>query len=188
MRAVAFFDSHGSQATNMGRISGTVEFQQMSPGSETTVTFHLRGFSAGTRNGVHIHTYGDATEGCTSSCDHFNPAGTGQLHGSQYLYGKSRHVGDLCNNITADWNGCVDYQYSDDLVSLWGSNTVIGRMVVIHGSMDDLGAYRDEPSKRGEGSRTTGNAGERIACAVIGLAKPPSSALRTLRQRPFFSQ
>jgi Cu-Zn family superoxide dismutase len=172
MRAVAFFDQHGSIATNRGQISGTVEFLQKAPGRATAVRFRLRGFRGNTVHGVHIHTYGDATDGCTSSCSHYNPAGSAQRHGSKWLYGNDRHVGDLCNNITADEDGDVEFDYVDDLVQLWGNETIIGRMVVIHDNEDDLGRYRDNPDRHGLESATTGNAGSRIACAVIGVADP----------------
>ena len=142
---------------------------QCDPNTMTRVHIKLSGFKPGTTHGIHIHSEGDLTEGCKSACDHYNPGG--QLHGSITLYGKARHVGDLCNNITADSNGNVDFTYQDDLVDLSGPYSVVGRMVVLHADPDDLGRYRDEVSKRGEGSSTTGNAGARIACAVIGLTK-----------------
>jgi Cu/Zn superoxide dismutase len=41
--------------------------------------------------------------------------------------------------------------------------SVIGRMVVVHADKDDLGRGGDVESTK------TGNAGERVACAVIGI-------------------
>ena len=75
-------------------------------------------------------------------------------------------MGDLINNIKADRKGEVYVEYLDDLVELKGERSVIGRMVVIHADRDDLakGTHDDSP--------TTGHAGPRIACAVIGLAAP----------------
>lgn len=52
----------------------------------------------------------------------------------------------------------------DDLVSLVGPNSVIGRAVVVHSGTDDLGLRGDE------GSLKTGNAGGRVGCGVIGRA------------------
>ena len=53
----------------------------------------------------------------------------------------------------------------DPLVSILGSLSVIGRSVVVHADADDLGLGGHELSK------TTGNAGARLACGVIGLSK-----------------
>ena len=43
---------------------------------------------------------------------------------------------------------------------------IIGRGLVIHEDPDDLGLGGDKTSL------TTGNSGKRIACAVIGYARP----------------
>ena len=79
----------------------------------------------------------------------------------------------MLNNITSDMNGNVNIAYVDNKITLFGDTTesVIGRSVVIHQNPDDLGIYRFENSERGEKSRTTGNAGKRIACAIIGISK-----------------
>ncbi|VDM77782.1 unnamed protein product [Strongylus vulgaris] len=50
----------------------------------------------------------------------------------------------------------------DSLVTLTGPNNVIGRSLVIHDGVDDLGRG-DHPD-----SNKTGNAGGRFACGVIG--------------------
>lgn len=166
MNCIAVLDPKSS--FNSGKISGLITFHQCSPATNTQVSFNLSGFKPHTVHGVHVHKLGDLSKGCQSLCEHFS-AITGQPHGSSYLYGASRHTGDLCSNIRADANGKVDFTYVDDLVDLYGSCSIIGRSVVIHDKEDDLGRYRDENSERGKGSRTTGNAGGRIACAVIGL-------------------
>lgn len=70
----------------------------------------------------------------------------------------------------------------DSLISLNGPNTIIGRSVVVsqlncfdcfvsistfqvHADVDDLGRGGHELSK------TTGNAGGRVCCGVIGVAQ-----------------
>ena len=59
----------------------------------------------------------------------------------------------------------TQFRISDSLVSLIGVNSVIGRAFVVHADEDDLG-------KGGHSdSLTTGHAGGRLACGVIGIAK-----------------
>lgn len=61
-----------------------------------------------------------------------------------------RHVGDL-GNVVADNNGIVSTSFSDDIITLYGSRSIIGRAVVVHAAEDDLG-ITDHPdsTKTGE--------------------------------------
>lgn len=160
MRAIAVFNQN---------VHGIVDLYQHSPNHKTHISFKLSGLYPNGVHGCHVHTYGDMSDGCTSSCDHYNPKG--KRHGSMQLHHADRHAGDLCNNLRSDSNGLCFFEYDDDLVDLYGPNSVIGRMVVVHGGHDDLGIYRDEKTAKGRESAKTGNAGSRIACAVIGIAK-----------------
>jgi Cu-Zn family superoxide dismutase len=165
MNGICVIDPNSS--SNSGKISGIVTFHSCS-NDNTVIHFKLSGFKPNTVHGCHIHSYGDLTQGCASSCSHYEPD-KAQLHGSMKLYGTSRHIGDMTNNIVADSQGNVDFIYIDDLVRLTGPYSVIGRMIVIHDKADDLGIYRYEQSERGKQSGITGNAGSRIACAIIGI-------------------
>jgi Cu-Zn family superoxide dismutase len=95
-----------------------------------------------------------------SACAHFNP--TNKKHGCPG--NKERHVGDL-GNIQADKNGSAKYIFYDNVIRLSGKNSIIGRSIIIHADEDDCGTGGNEESLK------TGNAGKRIACAVIGYGK-----------------
>lgn len=75
-----------------------------------------------------------------------------------------RHVGDL-GNVVANDAGVAKVDISDKLISLMGEHSIIGRTLVVHADPDDLGLGGHELSS------TTGNAGARVACGVIGIAK-----------------
>jgi Cu/Zn superoxide dismutase len=142
-------------------IYGYIRFHQCDKHVNTVVEFNLSGFSKNSKHAIHIHTKGitSLNKPCESTCDHYNPHGN--LHGSRELHGKNRHAGDLINNLHSDKNGNFKFVYEDDLINV---NDILGRSVVIHSGVDDLGIYRETD----KGSATTGNAGGRISCAVIG--------------------
>ena len=78
---------------------------------------------------------------------------------------KNRHVGDL-GNLQTNANGIAHYTMTDDVIKLRGSKAnIIGRGLIIHADEDDCGKG-NAPT-----SLTTGNSGQRIACAVIGYSK-----------------
>lgn len=162
MNAITVLDPESS--FNIGKISGTIRFHQSRPNRRTKISFHLCGFPPNKIAGIHIHEFGDLSQGCDSACKHYNPYE--EKHGNIELHGRHRHVGDLMNNVHADDRGYFQFEYKDDLVELFGENSVIGRSIVIHEKEDDLGRNRDVDPE----SAKTGNAGKRIACAIIGLA------------------
>lgn len=127
--------------------------------SPVEVSGEISGLSPGL-HGFHVHEFGDNTNGCISAGAHFNPHN--KDHGGPEH--AIRHIGDL-GNITADASGVAKINIRDKMISLQGAFSVIGRTVVVHADPDDLGLGGHELSK------TTGNAGARLACGVIGLAK-----------------
>jgi len=150
--AIAVFD--------LKTVQGTVRFTEVSR-NEILIDIDLKGLKKGF-HGFHVHECGDMTDKCESMCAHFNPYG--HDHGGPN--DKIRHVGDL-GNLIVDDKGCAKYKMKDNIIKLRGSKSnIIGRGLIIHADEDDLG-------KGGEkDSLITGHAGKRIACAVIGYAKP----------------
>jgi Cu-Zn family superoxide dismutase len=73
-------------------------------------------------------------------------------------------VGDLGNLLVKNDGTCTS-SLTIDFVQLQGRRSVMGRSLVIHESIDDLGKGGDAESLK------TGNAGARIGCAVIGYAQ-----------------
>ncbi|KAJ0963576.1 hypothetical protein J5N97_028698 [Dioscorea zingiberensis] len=138
-------------------VEGVVTLFQDSDGP-TTVKVRVSGLAPGL-HGFHLHEYGDTTNGCISTGPHFNP--NKMTHGSPK--DEVRHAGDL-GNIVANSEGVAEANIVDGQVPLGGPNAVIGRAFVVHELEDDLGKGGQELSL------TTGNAGGRLACGVVGLA------------------
>ena len=51
-------------------VGGTVTFEQSSETSPTTITYDIKGSDASAERGMHIHQFGDNTNGCTSAGPH----------------------------------------------------------------------------------------------------------------------
>ena len=141
-------------------IKGIVEFEEK--GTKVVIKGNLKSTKyKNSSHGIHIHEAGDLSEKCMGACAHFNPYN--KKHGGPTS--KERHVGDL-GNIRFDARGVAKFRMEDDLVKLRGTKAnVIGRSLVIHEDMDDLGMGNHNDSL------TTGHAGKRITCAVIGYSK-----------------
>ena len=137
--------------------SGFVHFIQVGRRTRIICNINNSKLSQGL-HGMHVHNYGDLTEGCKSTCNHYNP--TGCQHGGRI--GCNRHRGDL-GNVKVTKNGtCKDDFFAD--VNVW---EIIGRALILHEDEDDLGLLDTTLSK------TTGSAGRRIDCGVIGICKNP---------------
>jgi len=134
------------------KVAGTVHFKK--EGSGVHVTGTLTGLAAG-NHGFHIHEFGDCSAAdFTSAGGHFNPAGN--PHGGPK--DPKRHEGDMGNiEATPDGNATIDYVDSE--LRFEGTRSIVGRGVIVHANPDD---FKTQP---------TGNAGGRVACGVIGIAK-----------------
>jgi len=138
------------QPTAGNDVRGAVYFERVDEGVRVSGT--VRGLSPG-KHGFHIHEYGDLskTDG-TSAGGHYAPKG--HEHGAPD--DQQRHIGDL-GNIEANQNGVAEFSFVDDRIQLMGPFTILGRGLIIHKNADDLT------------SQPTGNAGPRVAMAVIGV-------------------
>lgn len=134
-------------------VKGTILLRQMEEGKGTVIVGKITGLEPG-EHGFHIHEFGDLTNGCESAGGHYNPDDVD--HGDL----ENGHVGDL-GNVTANTDGIADFTIIAKRVDLIGERSVVGRAIVIHSDVDDLGKGGDAESLK------TGNAGDRLACGVI---------------------
>ena len=142
-------------------IRGNVRFTEDLENNVVKIDLNISGLKPNSLHGFHVHEAGDLTDKCTSMCAHFNPYG--KTHGCPGLI--ERHVGDL-GNIQTNSKGEAKYSFYDNVIKLRGTKcNIIGRGLIIHEDKDDCGQGGNSESLK------TGNAGKRIACAVIGYSK-----------------
>lgn len=138
------------EPTRGSTANGTIRFEQM--GDKVRVTGEVRGLTPGAQLGFHVHEKGDCSSGDGMSAGgHFNPAGT--PHGRHG--GGPHHAGDL-PSLVVDASGKARVQFDTTSISVGrGANSVLDRGLIVHRDPDD---FTTQP---------TGNAGPRLACAVI---------------------
>ncbi len=138
--------------TTGNNVTGLVTFTKTDSG--ILVVADVEGLTPG-KHGFHVHEYGDCSSpDGTSEGGHFNP--DNMPHGGPNSM--QRHVGDL-GNIVAGEDGKAHLEMVDKLISFSGKHDIIGRGIIVHAGEDDLV------------TQPTGNAGARVACGVIGIAK-----------------
>jgi Cu-Zn family superoxide dismutase len=138
------------QPTKGNKTAGTADFYQV--GNRVRVLASVSGLVPGREHGFHVHEAGDCSSGDGMSAKgHFNPQGKPHGH---YLSGE-RHAGDM-PSLRADANGNAKLDATLDILTVTsGPASVVGRGLIVHADPDD---YKTQP---------TGNAGARLACAVI---------------------
>ncbi|XP_034059438.1 extracellular superoxide dismutase [Cu-Zn]-like isoform X1 [Gymnodraco acuticeps] len=138
------------------KVYGQVLFKQDYPEGELKVLLQFSGFpteSAPVPRAVHIHQFGDLSQGCDSTGGHYNPH---SVHHPD-------HPGDFGNFVAQ--KGKINTMIESE-ATLFTGLSVIGRAVVIHEGEDDLGRGGDA------GSLLSGNAGRRLGCCIIGISPP----------------
>jgi superoxide dismutase, Cu-Zn family len=139
------------QATRGNVTTGAITFTES--GGKVVVQGEVRGLKPGAEHGFHVHEKGDCSSGDgMSTGGHFNP--DGKAHG-QHGHMGGHHAGDL-PSLVANAQGVARVHFETRAIRVADApNSVAGRGLIVHRDPDD---YKTQP---------TGNAGPRLACAVI---------------------
>jgi Cu-Zn family superoxide dismutase len=136
--------------TKGNSVSGTVTFEQR--GSAVRVSGTISGLKPGAEHGFHVHDKGDCSSGDGMSAGgHFNPLATSHGH-----YGAAEHHAGDMPSLRADAGGNAAFSFEASGIAVGsGATDIVGRGLIVHRDPDD---YKSQPA---------GNAGPRLACAVI---------------------
>ena len=144
-RSASFVDAEGQAA-------GSAELTAAAAGG-VIIRLDLTGLPAGEWVAFHVHETGacDPSTGHKSAGGHFNPGS--KEHG--YNAANGPHAGDMPNQQVAG-DGSIRAEVYNPMVTLDEAEAgIVGRALMIHAGPDD---YKSQPS---------GDAGDRLACAVI---------------------
>ena len=149
------------------------------PGVGTRTDVETTGMTPGP-HGLHIHEFGDLSNGVTgaSTGGHYNPLGA--IHGcyptpSGEVPAEARAVGDR-GNVLVGADGVGFYSEStNELVFLDGALSIIGRAAILHALEDNC------VREQGPGGELS--AGARIGFCVIGYAEEEDVETQRHRQR-----
>ena len=138
------------EPTRGNTTAGTVNFVQS--GDVVKVSGEITGLKPGADHGFHVHEKGDCSSGDgMSTGGHFNPGGKPHGH---HGHG-DHHTGDL-PSLKADANGVAKFSFESRTIRVGSTDhNIVGKGLIVHRDPDD---YKTQP---------TGNAGPRLACAVI---------------------
>ena len=138
------------EPTRGNTAAGTVTFVQW--GEVVKVSGSISGLKPGAEHGFHVHEKGDCSSGDgLSAGGHFNPGG--KPHGHHGM--GEHHTGDLPSG-KADASGVAAIHFESRTIRVGSSaNDIVGKGLIVHRDPDD---FKTQP---------TGNAGPRLACAVI---------------------
>lgn len=137
-------------ATKGNAVHGQVTFVKHH--DRVVVSGEVRGLQPNAVHGFHVHDKGDCSSGDgLSTGGHFNPEG--KPHGAHAH--DAHHAGDL-PSLQADASGVARFSFETQSITVGsGATDVLGRGLIVHRDPDD---FKTQP---------TGNAGPRLACAVI---------------------
>ncbi|XP_032577163.1 superoxide dismutase [Cu-Zn], chloroplastic isoform X2 [Drosophila sechellia] len=145
-------------------VAGMISFVQLPYNSDIKVTINVTGLPAG-KHALHIHTFGDLSDGCKST-------------GGQF-------PNNFLGNVDTKDDGSISAVFQSIYLQLFGINGIVGRSIVIHSKAIDLNtalnaevfssslqampnpvAYQNEENSLGAA----------IACGVISIMSTAASS------------
>ena len=135
------------EPTKGNSVKGTVTFQQV--GDKVRVSASVSGLKPNAEHGFHVHEKGDCGSGDGMSAGgHYNPGGKAHGHDGEH------HAGDL-PNLRSDGYGNAEATFEASGIAVGSGADIVGKGLIVHRDPED---YKSQPA---------GNAGPRLACAVI---------------------
>jgi Cu-Zn family superoxide dismutase len=144
-------------------IQGVINFAQMIGMNQMKITGDIQGLPIDRKLAVHVHEYGDLTNGPVSTGGRFNP----EKKVSNTSKDQTYYANGELSNLQINPEGQAKIDVIDKRLTLFGPSSIIGRsVVIIDEKEEDILRVESEESK---GSITTST--NRLAAGVIGISQ-----------------
>jgi Cu-Zn family superoxide dismutase len=144
-------------------IQGVINFAQMIGMNQMKITGEIQNLPIDRKLAIHVHEYGDLTNGPVSTGGRFNPEKKVSNSSKDQTYNINEEFGNL--QINPEGQAKIDV--IDKRLTLFGPSSIIGRSVVIIDEKEE-DATRAE-TEENKGSSTTST--NRVAAGVIGICE-----------------
>ncbi len=144
-------------------IQGVINFAQMIGMNQMKITGDIQGLPTDRKLVIHVHEYGDLTNGPLSTGNRFNPEKKISTTSKDQTY----YTGNELSNLQINAEGQAKVDVIDKRLTLFGPSSIIGRSVVIIDEKEEE-AVRVE-TEENKGSNTTST--NRLAAGVIGICQ-----------------
>ncbi len=144
-------------------IQGVINFAQMIGINQLKITGEIQGLPSDRKLAIHVHEYGDLTNGPTSTGSRFNP----EKKVSSTTKDQTTYINDELGSLQINPEGQTKIDVIDKRLTLFGPSSIIGRsIVIIDEKEEDILRLETEENK---GSVTIGM--NRLAAGVIGICQ-----------------
>ncbi|KAL7047033.1 hypothetical protein ACKWTF_002768 [Chironomus riparius] len=144
-----------AEAEDSGSVSGEITFKQWNFNAPIQVYVNITGLKPG-KHALHIHAFGDISDGCKSTGPHF------------------RH--SIVGNVEANEEGKIDIKFNTLALNLFGLTGILGRSIVVHEKPSEFLRYpylftpESQFVDLGISYQTEEDSvGERLACGIITI-------------------
>jgi len=144
-------------------IQGVINFAQMIGMNQLKITGEIQGLPTDRKLAIHVHEFGDLTNGPISTGNRFNP----EKKVSSTSKDQTTYVTGEFGSLQINPEGQTKIDVIDKRLTLFGPSSIIGRsVVIIDEKEDDLIRIETEENK---GTNTIGT--NRLAAGVIGICQ-----------------
>lgn len=144
-------------------IQGVINFAQMIGMNQMKITGDIQGLPTDRKLAIHVHEYGDITNGSVSTGNRFNP----EKKPASTSKDPTFHLGSELGNLQISPEGQAKIDVIDKHLTLFGPSSIIGRsVVIIDEKEEDILRVETEENKT-----ATTAANNRLAAGVIGICQ-----------------